>query len=241
MPLFPHYTWGYIACILDFWDFSGVPSLYVRVYRAIFPGASVVNCSLTIREGISAFQAVRQFWRPFPHYTWGYIAAIRRAVTHFPVPSLYVRVYRWKLCDGSTVLCSLTIREGISTCGFTKKKFKCSLTIREGISWCQRWTHWHRAFPHYTWGYIIFPHLTAKSTFVPSLYVSVYHPGYPWELQPRGSLTIREGISTGGKTDDFWRTFPYYTWGYIEMQERIDNLQEVPSLYVRVYHKTHSL
>ena len=30
---FPHYTWGYIACILAFWDFLKVPSLYVRVYR----------------------------------------------------------------------------------------------------------------------------------------------------------------------------------------------------------------
>ena len=126
-----------------------------------------------------------------------------------------MRVYRWLLLSFQV--------------------FLSSLTIREGISLVPAVVMMHSRFPHYTWGYIVSGIHRALGGRVPSLYVRVYHPGYPWELQPRGSLTIREGISTGGKTDDFWRTFPHYTWGYITRLIRCKPVWRVPSLYVRVY------
>ena len=215
-PKFPHYTWGYIVSKSPKKPKCRVPSLYVRVYRWTAGKIRPHTGSLTIREGISRCKNELTTCRKFPHYTWGYITRLIRCKPVWRVPSLYVRVYRWLLLSFQV--------------------FLSSLTIREGISLVPAVVMMHSRFPHYTWGYIIFPHLTAKSTFVPSLYVRVYHPGYPWELQPRGSLTIREGISTGGKTDDFWRTFPHYTWGYIVQAVVPFGKIPVPSLYVRVYH-----
>ena len=92
---FPHYTWGYIENNLFSGTLAGVPSLYVRVYRCCLHPRRTGKSSLTIREGISAFQAVRQSWRLFPHYTWGYIVNSRLLKYRQPVPSLYVRVYRF--------------------------------------------------------------------------------------------------------------------------------------------------
>ena len=33
--------------------------------------------------------------------------------------------------------------------------------------------------------------------------------------------------------------FPHYTWGYIAIKEDVEEVKEVPSLYVRVYHTYH--
>ena len=90
-------------------------------------------------------------------------------------------------------------------------------------------------FPHYTWGYIIAPHCLGLLSYVPSLYVRVYHL---WCCQiwfARCSLTIREGISALQAAGIPLPQFPHYTWGYIELERAPFKKQVVPSLYVRVY------
>ena len=152
-----------------------VPSLYVRVYRAIYWQRTQDASSLTIREGISSHNGSQILWRTFPHYTWGYIAVL--CFTHFGfiVPSLYVRVYRWVCPSLDNVTGSLTIREGISECEKT-------MIISE-------------PFPHYTWGYIDITNGRRTTTPVPSLYVRVYRTENEVLLLWDGSFTLREGIS----------------------------------------------
>ena len=86
--------WGYIGLNNHFDKQSGVPSLYVRVYRPDNWLCISDKGSLIICEGISA----RRNWK------WTYIE----------VPSLYVRVYRGHNGYTWCRLCSLIICEGIS-------------------------------------------------------------------------------------------------------------------------------
>ena len=153
--VFPHYTWGYIDVKCPGAYLPAVPSLYVRVYRAIYWQRTQDASSLTIREGISSHNGSQILWRTFPHYTWGYIAVL--CFTHFGfiVPSLYVRVYRTKMYSIFITTRSLTIREGIS------------LSVSKSGQ--------RDGFPHYTWGYIGIERRWKVIYFVPSLYVRVYH------------------------------------------------------------------
>ena len=50
-------------------DMVEVPSLYVRVYRAIQGGTLPVVSSLTIREGVSRVLSLAIYHQAFPHYT----------------------------------------------------------------------------------------------------------------------------------------------------------------------------
>ena len=151
---FPHYTWGYIGVSYLNPGEMQVPSLYVRVYRNNADMITACRCSLTIREGISNGNRERFKGYAFPHYTWGYIAALRYRSRPVRVPSLYVRVYR--------------------TLPRTSGRGKRSLTIREGISRPEREKQGERKFPHYTWGYIVNSRLLKYRQPVPSLYVRVY-------------------------------------------------------------------
>ena len=111
---FPHYTWGYIDCLAIRQRRQWVPSLYVRVYRLTPYISWIFNCSLTIREGISADRQRELRGLKFPHYTWGYIVLIMPIFQVLRVPSLYVRVYRILGIPFAGRPRSLTIREGIS-------------------------------------------------------------------------------------------------------------------------------
>ena len=111
---FPHYTWGYIGKSNREHFTMCVPSLYVRVYRPLTVRQWWVHRSLTIREGISLFWNQKSAGARFPHYTWGYIGNLRPVAKNVEVPSLYVRVYRWKSEPCLWGRGSLTIREGIS-------------------------------------------------------------------------------------------------------------------------------
>ena len=91
---FPHYTWGYIGTLKQFYADLKVPSLYVRVYRLEVNLWKKEDGSLTIREGISQMFSAMERQALFPHYTWGYIADFCGKI--------------WSM------LRSLTIREGIS-------------------------------------------------------------------------------------------------------------------------------
>ena len=177
---FPHYTWGYIEPNTSREVNEWVPSLYVRVYRDFHALPIPAVSSLTIREGISYNFYTLDARLQFPHYTWGYIDFGNLLLLAWFVPSLYVRVYRSFVVLSALWLCSLTIREGIS--------------ITSQISLHHIW------FPHYTWGYIVDELEQELSGDVPSLYVRVYRNAVNDWQQERGSLTIREGISTGKKT-----------------------------------------
>ena len=192
---FPHYTWGYIAALSSHNQSKEVPSLYVRVYRAIYWQRTQDASSLTIREGISSHNGSQILWRTFPHYTWGYIAVL--CFTHFGfiVPSLYVRVYRTKLYSIFITTRSLTIREGIS------------LSVSKSGQ--------RDGFPHYTWGYIDITNGRRTTTPVPSLYVRVYRTENEVLLLWDGSFTIRDGISKRNAKKDAKIAFPHYMWGYI--------------------------
>ena len=233
--MFPHYTWGYIVLYLNPGEKRYVPSLYVRVYRALFCPIALCPCSLTIREGISPVFWIFETFLEFPHYTWGYIAPSFPARPLWIVPSLYVRVYRrFKLCVNFGGR-SLTIREGIS------RQFAERLHISR--------------FPHYTWGYIGESYVMVQPSCVPSLYVRVYRLAVSLKKnssvpslyvrvyrdartnwQPAGSsLTIREGISQDSFVVNLYGGFPHYTWGYIICRFPHLSFLGVPSLYVRVY------
>ena len=151
----------------------------------------------------------------FPHYTWGYIVL---SLFNFPfivVPSLYVRVYRAGLGVHVFASCSLTIREGISGLRWTAAKGS--------------------RFPHYTWGYIGSYGTKDLTLIVPSLYVRVYRLLWVFLHSSCSSLTIREGISLKAFYPKHSRTFPHYTWGYIDFGNLLLLAWFVPSLYVRVY------
>ena len=128
-----------------------------NLHNEVFEAAeSRINteCSITIREGISALEGAGIPLPQFPHYTWGYIEWMKLFWNQKNVPSLYVRVYRANSCR--TVFATR------------------SLTIREGISIVEQATLMNAQFPHYTWGYIEgwIPLVSHPS--VPSLYVRVY-------------------------------------------------------------------
>ena len=147
-----------------------------------------------------------------------------------------MRVYRPPHIHTGRIICSLTIREGISEIKKRKRnlhnvpslyvrvyrhKIKRmvlrpgSLTIREGISW------WHYSFK--------------PTGLVPSLYVRVYRLYFFESVGVRRSLTIREGISYSSIDFTSFKLFPHYTWGYIGWGRRNKDGRKVPSLYVRVY------
>ena len=197
---FPHYTWGYIGSYGTKDLTLIVPSLYVRVYRLLWVFLHSSCSSLTIREGISLKAFYPKHSRTFPHYTWGYIVQHLRRNFILNVPSLYVRVYRFRQ---SALAClnvpSLYVRVYRSFVVLSAL-WLCSLTIREGISITSQISLHHIWFPHYTWGYIVDELEQELSGDVPSLYVRVYRNAVNDWQQERGSLTIREGISTGKKT-----------------------------------------
>ena len=167
--------WGCIE--KDFVEIKSkiVPSLYVRVYRAIGEVSDATDGSLTIREGVSYKAGDKLGWYEFPHYTWGCIGKTGWRKEKYAVPSLYVRVYR-RNCRG---------------CG----KLQRSLTIREGVSGLSGSSIDVYSFPHYTWGCITPSDSRKNRGGVPPLYVRVYR----WtQNQASGSLrflTIREGVS----------------------------------------------
>ena len=197
-----------------------VPSLYVRVYRAIYWQRTQDASSLTIREGISSHNGSQILWRTFPHYTWGDIVECVQVWTTWRVPSLYVRVYRnWAQMKGY-LFRSLTIREGISP----KRPPKPG----------------HLKFPHYTWGYISVYTVRLINDGVPSLYVRVYLSLHCTAHKRWSSLTIREGISVCLLFLVPCPVFPHYTWGYIVRSRYDAGLFQVPSLYVRVYRREKS-
>ena len=192
----------------------------------------------------------------FPHYTWGYIVVKNHECKSHHVPSLYVRVYRIYNSILTHKTRSLTIREGISyktaaqiikdgfphyTWGYIdlnpRKLFLLpvpSLYVRVYRK-RDEWPKGGHPFPHYTWGYIVLSAIRFWLPAVPSLYVRVYRVGSSdfWFLDR--SLTIREGISSGTVFQTLRILFPHYTWGYIaDINGRL-YIENVPSLYVRVY------
>ena len=128
-----------------------------NLHNEVFEAAeSRINteCSLTIREGISSLLDLSWNSAMFPHYTWGYISLIICSCRGSRVPSLYVRVYRYRFSLFVDSARSLTIREGISSLKFHNLQ--------------------SAKFPHYTWGYIEDVKNVLLIIVVPSLYVRVY-------------------------------------------------------------------
>ena len=112
--LFPHCMWGCIGVKGKPSLYYIVPSLYVRVYRLFTSSRACNNGSLTVCEGISSgIDFSSQFFK-FPHCMWGYIAHVQISFYKFPVPSLYVRVYRARVNFMRVSGCSLIICEGVS-------------------------------------------------------------------------------------------------------------------------------
>ena len=192
---FPHYTWGCIVWSRLQWCATEVPSLYVRVYRILPQFSPPLNCSLTIREGVSRTKEFFLCGEGFPHYTWGCIEMDDKLRRKEDVPSLYVRVYRARPCCQSLAGCSLTIREGVSVLGWGSKRAA--------------------RFPHYTWGCIGEDAKRASLAIVPSLYVRVYRRCYQHRQKRGRSLTIREGVSDWQEKTFPGLRFPHYTWGCI--------------------------
>ena len=192
---FPHYMWGYIATPAQLDDYMDVPSLYVRVYRAVTSLQYIKSSSLIICEGISSVSSCRTGAEAFPHYMWGYIAILWTALQNASVPSLYVRVYRRMRLEKTETQCSLIICEGISL------KYGREISEKE--------------FPHYMWGYIGGYEDKSKTPAVPSLYVRVYRHPIPGQSLQAGSLIICEGISERSETGLTQTEFPHYMWGYI--------------------------
>ena len=215
-----------------------VPSLYVRVYRAARYGRRGWLGSLTIREGISSL-LFRFIKIPlFPHYTWGYIAVQPWKQFFTDVPSLYVRVYQQHLKPQNKpfMVPSLYVRVYHTLTEYISKS-RCSLTIREGISALSDSKEDDHRFPHYTWGYIDRANRFDDLQAVPSLYVRVYRLHLPTGENEARSLTIREGISLKVGALFMRQGFPHYTWGYIGTLKQFYADLKVPSLYVRVYRK----
>ena len=152
---------------------------------------------------------------------------------------------------------SLIICEGISTCrscmcgapwfphymwGYIRPSLRhsfaerCSLIICEGISSHRKQDSRQNGFPHYMWGYIGGEHTWTKRVVVPSLYVRVYHSASGCPVDSICSLIICEGISIHSCADIHSYRFPHYMWGYIALKPYLSKAEQVPSLYVRVYH-----
>ena len=212
---FPHYMWGYIEPPRRQCVSVCVPSLYVRVYHRDFLMSKTARCSLIICEGISVIFNLFQIPFKFPHYMWGYIIAGAILGCRELVPSLYVRVYRFKPGDTRINYGSLIICEGISE------------HVQEAAEMLP--------FPHYMWGYILKIICYNYHVFVPSLYVRVYRTLEECEKFVERSLIICEGISGFLYCNYRPTKFPHYMWGYIASETRRQNRRGVPSLYVRVY------
>ena len=189
--------WGYITATNFSSCPSGVPSLYVRVYRTRGTPEEQKRRSLIICEGISGHSRLvcRGLW--FPHYMWGYITGETKRQSRRGVPSLYVRVYR-------------------SDRGGTTRKTP-SLIICEGISSTRQIAEEFKVFPHYMWGYIGYPHFWGLMNIVPSLYVRIYQHNQQQIDGSSRSLIICEGISPRQGERQSGALFPHYIWGYIEI------------------------
>ena len=146
---------------------------------------------------------------------WGYIHSATHARARAQVPSLYVRVYRYRRPTGRRKRSSLIICEGISR-----------IIGRKGQI---------AAFPHYMWGYIDSSAFLQSFSQVPSLYVRVYRQRKRQERREPSSLIICEGISAQWGNCLKKRLFPHYMWGYIGSTINGFAALDVPSLYVRVY------
>ena len=159
--------WGYITATNFSSCPSGVPSLYVRVYRQ--PSITLLNLSrsLIICEGISYTRNAGGTETAFPHYMWGYIGAFSVGLQGSLVPSLYVRVYHGR--------------------DETPEPPRSSLIICEDISAQSAADRRQQPFPHYMWGYIPPAGRTAKRSFVPSLYMRVYR-NRQWH--PSGNINV---------------------------------------------------
>ena len=146
---------------------------------------------------------------------WGYIIAGAILGCRELVPSLYVRVYRFKPGDTRINYGSLIICEGISE------------HVQEAAEMLP--------FPHYMWGYILKIICYNYHVFVPSLYVRVYRTLEECEKFVERSLIICEGISGFLYCNYRPTKFPHYMWGYIPFSELYHIFNPVPSLYVMVY------
>ena len=80
--LFPPYTGGCIARIVNCTPFSGVSSLYGRVYRAVFAMDFAIFSFLPIREGVSLVYTPNTNALTFPPYTGGCIAGEIKSAGH---------------------------------------------------------------------------------------------------------------------------------------------------------------
>ena len=173
--------------------------LYVSHMRA--------DGSLTVCEGVSCPERFSLPLEEFPHCMWGCIVTERKERQDFMVPSLYVRVYRYKTATMRRCFGSLTICEGVSA-------------IEISLLMCLM-------FPHYTWGCIAPFGLLCNNTPVPSLYVRVYRLLSAIFSRFGRSLIIREGVSTNRTAQQCKNEFPHYTWGCIAWTD--EELQELCS------------
>ena len=256
MLVFPHYMWGYIELKKCYEQLQGVPSLYVRVYRAVYYCRGDQRGSLIICEGISSEEDEKGQVLRFPHYMWGYIENRAMNSPAEAVPSLYVRVYRTWTCRACWLSCSLIICEGISyipppggfkfwlpslyvrvyrSGSFAYEGKWSSLIICEGISPDILDLRYKWLFPHYMWGYIGTGGVIVKKSDVPSLYVRVYRSDRGGTTRKTPSLIICEGISSTRQIAEEFKVFPHYMWGYIPPAGRTAKRSFVPSLYMRVY------
>ena len=172
---FPHYMWGYIGRCPFTHTKIGVPSLYVRVYRADAVINYFTHSSLIICEGISKSLHGLAITHEFPHYMWGYIntrprqcgailgsliicegISINHPKTHliegFPHYMWgYIKPGRLFVC--SRTVPSLYVRVYRVQPTARSSRFG-SLIICEGISGDRLRSFIADPFPHYTWGYI---------------------------------------------------------------------------------------
>ena len=148
---------------------------------------------------------------------WGYIVSCQIYQSHRHVPSLYVRVYLPYVTPPPASFRSLIICEGISEMG--------ACCYIPGM------------FPHYMWGYILYPPAGGFKFWLPSLYVRVYRSGSFAYEGKWSSLIICEGISPDILDLRYKWLFPHYMWGYIAATGAERRVRRLPSLYVRVYHQ----
>ena len=146
---------------------------------------------------------------------WGCIAGLSIIYCPSQVPSLYVRVYRIWLMQEKFYESSLIICEGVSL----------NLSFMKNIA----------EFPHYMWGCIAKVDGKMPYPVVPSLYVRVYPEAAGAAASDNSSLIICEGVSHFSEDKNRDMVFPHYMWGCIAIAKGKEELEAVPSLYVRVY------
>ena len=172
---FPHYMWGCIDSKSEQEQITGVPSLYVKVYRYYQVSRATISSSLIICEGVSGTNTGETRKWKFPHYMWGCIVASSISVSSSSVPSLYVRVYRMLYWGRNIITSSLIICEGVSVIGYWFRfssrvpslyvrvyhdnwmqdiQQESSLIICEGVSVLGWGSKRAGRFPHYMWGCI---------------------------------------------------------------------------------------